>query len=40
MQLAPPRPLLLDAYSIMEIASDFTQWGPSILGEFLLFLLK
>lgn len=36
----PPKVLFLNIYIIMEIASDFSQCGPNILGEILLFLLK
>lgn len=40
MKLAPIQALFLNTTIIMEIASDFTQWGPSIIKEFPIFLLK
>ena len=40
MQLASlPKVLFLNISHTMKVVSDFTQWGPSILGA-LIFLLK
>ena len=40
IQLASlPKALFLNVFLTMKVVSDFTQWGPSILGAF-IFLLK